>query len=221
MSSTTQYVPATKTQRLTIEVRVPDSYSDPDEYVDTLAAGLRDQFGTSDRERFDIRLVEFQSVKRHLPPVNRKLLADVVAWAAAEDAKAKIAGTSEWHQAAWISQLGTDRTGNECGTAFCLAGKVAVTEGWVPETFLLHAQDPEQYPLMTGYDWSRVAPKDTNPYEFSDYSRGVSEVAREALGLTEHEAGRLFEGNNNIETILAIAQEIVEARDEQDAEVEA
>jgi hypothetical protein len=203
----------TKVQTLTIEVTVPGDHADPSNYSYALSSGFRDYLGLTDTETCNVRLVSFEDARTIYPPINEKLLADVVAWAAAEHVRAKITGKSEWHQAAWISQQGTDRTGNECGTAFCLAGKVAVTEGWLPEDLLRHKLDPENYPTpYVGADWSRVAPVDIDPDEFSDYSRGVSEVAQEKLGLTTSEASQLFEGNNSIERIVELAEEFVERR---------
>lgn len=72
----------------------------------------------------------------------------------------------------------------ECGTALCLAGHAALLTGWFPTKGDLH----EGNEMLT---WTTVSQQRGASYISG---RGVSDVAQEALGITEEEASRLFAG---------------------------
>lgn len=56
--------------------------------------------------------------------VNVPLLRKVVEWVEEQEG---LQGTErEWYQATWISRY------NWCGTQMCVAGKIAILEGWTP-----------------------------------------------------------------------------------------
>lgn len=87
----------------------------------------------------------------------------------------------------WANQYGRSET--ECGTAMCFAG---------------HALD------VAGVVWRDKDDAFTVPENLKDvlptgeYASSVSYTARRYLGLTEHEAGALFEGNNKVQHIRGI-----------------
>lgn len=111
---------------------------------------------------------------------NMTKLHDVLAWATEQDELKRAGKPSEWNQSTWIRWDGTKQ--EPCGTACCIAGKIALEEGLRPNT--------------GGYE----APRDwmTAMGQLNGNSIGVDEVAMEVLELTEDQADLLFEGDNNL-----------------------
>lgn len=105
----------------------------------------------------------------------------------------------EWLQSAWIVSDGqrfvADRRAEmasgmwSCGTAMCVAGKVALDAGWNPV-------------WSHNIEWSSsVDVTDGNVI------RQVDDVAQEILGLTWDQAAELFRGSNDAERIRTLAEE--------------
>lgn len=123
------------------------------------------------------------------PTPNIPLLRKMVEWV---EEQAQLTENREWYQAAWIvvpseySWL-RDEAENWCGTAYCVAGKVALMDGWKPATF------------RSGMTYAVT--KD------GEY-REVKEVAAGLLGIPGHGSHPLFRGNNTAADIRRIAEEI-------------
>ncbi len=60
------------------------------------------------------------------PQINLKPLDDAIEWAAREDAGQHVDGDPRWNQGSWLKV-------DECGTACCIAGRIALAAGWVPD----------------------------------------------------------------------------------------
>lgn len=58
--------------------------------------------------------------------INLEPLDDAIAWAEREQAGQHIDGDPVWRQAYWLNLTG------ECGTACCIAGRIALDAGYVP-----------------------------------------------------------------------------------------
>jgi hypothetical protein len=130
--------------------------------------------------------------------VNVELLRDTAQWAYVEWQKDQAGEISHWWQRDWMIAL-TElaeygrilqqpdvielavHEGESCGTACCIAGRIALTAGWAP--------DPNCY----GF-----AVKDGQ-------FRNISELARELLGLEGDQAQALFEADNNITDVFVLA----------------
>jgi len=72
----------------------------------------------------------------------------------------------------------------ECGTSMCVAGHAANLTGWHPT---LNRR-------RTEYEWHEVS-KEKGALRTADGVKSVEEVATNELGINEHEAGILFDGN--------------------------
>lgn len=140
-----------------------------------------------------------------LPPMsdtitpNVPYLRKVVEWVEAE---AKRTEDREWYQATWLvpgKEAATDfsQQVDFCDTACCVAGKVALLEGWTPETYHDNISEGSRF---------------TSNVLKGGEKRHVGHVASDALGLTDSEADRLFMASNTVEDIRAIAEEIAGER---------
>lgn len=139
---------------------------------------------------------EWEPVEVPDPAVlNREALVKVVAWVAGEHAKKELGLPSEWDQDWWYHRTheagAVDTAPNWCGTAACVAGKVAIMAGGVPDI------------------------GDT-PGEVADFvimpdgeRRTARTVAQQELGLNDRQADVLFAGSNTYEDILHIAGQIL------------
>lgn len=58
--------------------------------------------------------------------INLKALDDAIEWAAREDAGRHVDGDPRWNQGEWLVV-------DECGTACCIVGRIALAAGWVPD----------------------------------------------------------------------------------------
>lgn len=140
---------------------------------------------------------------------NVPLLRKAVEWVEAEAAKPEI--DREWNQGSWLLKpfdrarimveevwglADVDevwelaaRVAPACGTAYCVAGYVAqlTDERFVTDQ---HVNDPD------------------DPRADLEGDIHCSQVAREALGLTQSQADALFDAFNSAATVRAIAEEI-------------
>jgi hypothetical protein len=127
--------------------------------------------------------------------VNKPALVKVVAWVAGEHAKKDL--PSEWDQDWWYRRKVDDGTDvdtapNWCGTAACVAGKVAIMAGGIPEIGT-SAGEVSDHVIMP--DGSRQTART---------------VAMRELGLNERQADVLFSGANNYDDIMSIAKQILD-----------
>lgn len=140
----------------------------------------------------------------------RARLVHLAAWAAGEDAKRRLGLRSEWYQGTWF------HVAPGCGTACCIAGKVALEDGAVP---VITDDDGELVgpkraaklwngPLskLVDYDLDGEGvypPGSTEPVE-------VANFAQEALGLTGPQAMALFDGSNDLEDVLRVVAALLD-----------
>jgi hypothetical protein len=122
-----------------------------------------------------------------LPEVNRERLIKLAIWVAGEDAKRRLGLPNEWDQSHWLRQVGEERTGTACGTACCVAGRIVLEDGGKPN-------------FWEGRHTSRV-PDGTETH--------VEDYARQALGLSNSQASRLFEANNTLDDVLRIITDLL------------
>lgn len=120
---------------------------------------------------------------------NIPLLRKMVEWVEEQD---RLEENREWYQSEWIVTPSEypelyDEAENWCGTACCVAGKVALMDGWKAADF-----------------YSGSATTVTKDGEY----REVREVAAELLGIPDYGGHPLFDGNNTATDIRRIAEEI-------------
>lgn len=123
---------------------------------------------------------------------NVPLLRKVVEWVEWQD---QLTEGRQWDQEWWF----TERVEVEspwCDTVMCIAGKVALDDGWVPTR-------QRSADGVTYYDNNVVKNGET---------RLVWDVAAELLGLDSDEADALFGGDNEAHDIRRIAEEIAGER---------
>lgn len=128
---------------------------------------------------------------------NVPYLRKIVEWVETE---AKRTEDREWYQATWMSpgnEAQVDFSGqiHFCDTACCVAGKVALLEGWRPQTY--------NGDNSSGFTGNVIK---------GDETMHTSAVAQNALGLTQDQADDLFEATNDAEDIRAIAEKIAGER---------
>jgi hypothetical protein len=119
------------------------------------------------------------------PTVNVPLLRKAVEWV---EEQVELDGWGQWDQANWVMPESEridlyDREPG-CGTAYCVAGYVGQLVN----------------PAYAGDAWGGAdvgAPG----------ARHVSDVAREALGLTPMQSNTLFESANGVDRIRALAED--------------
>lgn len=92
----------------------------------------------------------------------------------------------------WLTQT-KKPTENWCGTAGCIAGITAMQHGWLPASGL------------TKGDVASLVYKD-------GVEAGVSEVARDLLGLDAVDADRLFSASNTLRKLWEIAHRLTNER---------
>lgn len=128
------------------------------------------------------------------PTLNFELLASTVKWARHEwDSQAAGGAQSMWRQASYA--MPTD-----CGTAACIAGRVALDAGFTSAPELRMWEDAGAFCY-----WRH----DTDPPVSLQGNRTPwSTVGQELLGLTTYEARVLFAGGNNIKDVERIAADI-------------
>lgn len=121
--------------------------------------------------------------------VNIPLLRKTVEWVETQE---QITEGREWYQGWWISDrkdIEDDEvdTTHFCDTAYCVAGKVVLDDGWHPRAGGTVVE-------KGGVRWD------------------ISAVAIDLLGITEDEGELLFDGNNDAKTIRQIAEDIAGER---------
>lgn len=124
---------------------------------------------------------------------NVPLLRKMVEWAEEQEGLTFNAGGQRvWDQALWFGQV-TGRRGAQdwCRTTACIAGQVALIEGWTP------VFDDDGYADTVELDGER---------------RLVAEVAARTLGLDAAQAIRLFRSTNDAATVRMVAEEIAGER---------
>lgn len=153
-----------------------------------------------------------------LPALNVPLLKSLVTWAAADQAhlddlaaRFKEEGWGHWDQERWAKEV---RNGH-CQTAYCIAGQAAAQVGYAPVfdavalPYLSEVENGDVY--ITGTCAPRrfagLGPTGMPVYEPNTDAgtRQISDVGREAIGLSYDEANALFEGSNSLQDILAMA----------------
>lgn len=117
--------------------------------------------------------------------INRKRLIALAEWAAAQDARRRLGLPNEWIQENWLTKL-------SCGTACCLAGKVALDDGGKP-----YLHDDERWEDTFEYDIAAQVTFGGEPVRVSEYAQG-------ALGLTGEQRLELFEGTNDLDRVLYV-----------------
>jgi hypothetical protein len=130
--------------------------------------------------------------------VNVPLLRKTLEWAHEEWNKKLRGEISEWAQGTWMTSTtniyGTERTvealraGTACGTACCIAGKVALDDGW--------HQDG-----MSGLGGTLRRDGETD---------NAFDIGQELLGLNADQAAALFSGYNTIYSLYRIARDITD-----------
>ena len=121
--------------------------------------------------------------------LNIELLRNAVEWVEAQD---KLdTSIREWNQGYWLQRQFAE--GEWCGTGMCLAGYIGYS---TDERFRLEE-------TIEDLGWYNMR---------GDDSLHVSDYARDALGITEDEAERLFSANNSAWRIRAVASDIAESR---------
>lgn len=118
--------------------------------------------------------------------MNRERLIGLAVWAAGEDAKQRLGLPSEWKQTFWLTR-------ESCGTACCMAGKVAVDDGGIP---IFDTQGEAFRVRLPG-----------------GKTQGVSEYAREVLGLDYFDASDLFSANNQLTDVLHVINNLLHRKD--------
>jgi hypothetical protein len=133
-------------------------------------------------------------------------LASLLAWAEDENEKRKRGERSEWDQGNWITlpasfngllddHPGVPLVSLPCGTACCIAGKVALDAGGLPALVGAGTSAPH-------YAGSIVDMPDGTKV-------GVDTFAAERLGITVDQAEVLFSGSNDIEDLRLIIGAII------------
>lgn len=136
--------------------------------------------------------------------LNIKLLRNVVIWAMGEEEliskKYEKLKKFSWYQGDWARK---ERNG-VCETAYCIAGAAAVMSGykinwagWEEDDYsMLHSQEKVLHANTAVYCRRGVA------------TFAIDDAAIMELGITNSEANRLFDGDNSIETVIRIADDI-------------
>lgn len=131
--------------------------------------------------------------------VNIPLLRKVVEWV--EEQESLALADRRWYQGAWFRKVKDEAIQNindpMCGTAMCVAGKIAFDDGWIPEVVVVNSTDP--------YRYAEVATK-------GGETRPIDAIAADLLGIDEYDANELFAGDNSARDIRRIAEGIAGQR---------
>lgn len=119
---------------------------------------------------------------------NVPLLRKMVEWVEEQDA---LPEEKEWYQGTWFFTKFHPEEAEWCDSAMCVAGKVAVDDGWVPRV---------------------VPPHFTGEVIKGEKRENVWVVAAWLLGLEMEVADVLFNGDNEAHDIRRIAEEIAGER---------
>lgn len=122
---------------------------------------------------------------------NTERLIALGIWAINQDTRKKLGLPSEWNQENWFTKK---PEANSCGTACCMAGKVALEDGGVP--IVNSFDDTDKWASVNaGFSTGKVRFPDGN----WDW---VESYATDALELTEGQATRLFAGGNTVHDVV-------------------
>lgn len=140
--------------------------------------------------------ISFSSMIEGDPLVSRPnipLLRKMVEWAEEQEALTYNAdGGRVWDQALWFGMVTGRRQGQDwCRTTCCIAGQVALLDGWEP------VFDDDGYADSVTLDGE---------------TRLVAEVAARTLGLNAPQAIDLFRSTNSAATIRIVAERIAGER---------
>jgi hypothetical protein len=130
---------------------------------------------------------------QELPTLDIQLLRDLVFWAEGDNSKYQ----EIWEQHSWAHKT----KNGVCQTAFCIAGQ-AVAQANIK----LQWDEVEEEILETGET------KHHYYASFTEHGEFIDEVAAKLIGLTQEEAEELFEGENGIEEVRAVASSICASR---------
>lgn len=132
---------------------------------------------------------------------NRERLIRLAHWVSAEEEKRQQGLPSEWDQSMWLVR----KRSATCGTACCLAGKVAMEDGAKPIP-----RDPD----TTEREWSDVEDGNVaSRFRLPDGTvNWVDGYAQRVLGLNDHQADRLFAGSNDLNDVLDVIEDIIGER---------
>jgi hypothetical protein len=181
-----------KRQTVTVDVVTVGNQAPADVVAQVLRAD--DRVRTVDLEDYG----QVQDV----PGPNRQRLIRLAQWAAGEDAKRRLGLPNEWEQGAWLTRRDGAAEVGGCGTACCIAGKVAIEDGGVPVVDELG----DWARFSPGYDTSRVVFPEIDP----DEEVRVEDYAQEKLGLTYNQRAALFSGSNTLDDVLRIIGDLLE-----------
>lgn len=127
---------------------------------------------------------------------NTERLVALGIWAINQDTRKKLGLPSEWNQENWLTK---QPSASACGTACCMAGKVALEDGGVP--IVNSFDDTDAWAnVRAGFTSGRVR-LPSGDWDF------VEDHARNALGLTDGQAARLFAGGNDVHTVVQLVKE--------------
>lgn len=140
------------------------------------------------------------------PTPNRARLISAAEWVAAQDARRRLGLPNEWLQNHWLTRM--LNTSSECGTACCIAGRIALEDGGKPAVY-----DYYEGKWSTDLNaWQNLydgATTDDVMFPGDTETTPVRWYARDALGLTEHQAGLLFDAGNDYATVIEVIKDIL------------
>lgn len=151
------------------------------------------------------------------PNVSR--LIELGRWLTKEERERRLGRPSHWNQSVWVDTEADDDTlpidvagkpnGQQpvmvawsCGTAACAAGHIAIEDGGQP-AFIYdgeHSPVPPFHLVEDAYDYLDYL--SSSRMYFRGRLETIEEHGRRALGLTEGDATRLFDGNNQWEDMV-------------------
>lgn len=114
----------------------------------------------------------------------------------------------EWDQTLWI---GTPTKHDHCGTTACIAGRVAIQNGWTPDTTNSSVTDDRNGHLRATYTHVTKEPHQTG---------AVIDIAQDILWLDNNQAETLFSPDNTIHDLHTIRNEIVKHWEQTETNVE-
>lgn len=133
---------------------------------------------------------------------NRDKLIEVAQWVGAQESLRLLGLPSEWDQSNYVNDREGVAVNGFCGTAACVAGKVALDAGYKPirteSGSLVH--------------YGRVS---LDPVDDQD-GESARDVAKRILQLSELEADRLFSGGNTYGDVMRIIGELIGADEPED-----
>lgn len=119
-----------------------------------------------------------------------------------------------WRQMSWVS-LPLD---GGCGTAFCFAGHAAHMSGFTPHPRRVSWTYLSELPEEIATAFRQWAPIHARDFELLPNSQiHISVMAEAVLGLSRNQGLLLFEGDNSLETLEAIVNNLIAKQEAIDA----